>query len=253
MQIARIRHREQDSWAQISAHGFELLRGNFDSGFVKQGGTVSPDEGELLAPFTGQKILAVGANFPDEVILVRPRLPSMFQIPPSALVASEAAVLIPALFDSLVAEGELALVISRRCSKVSEREAASVIAGYTVANDITGRGLHYDQVSPLFRKGCDTFLPLGPSILLGKQDDSWQITTEINGEPRQSASLKDAFFSAPEIVSFASRYITFEAGDVVLLGTPSPKPLLAAGDLVTVKINGIGELRNRIELAAEAG
>lgn len=153
-------------------------------------------------------------------------------------------------------EGELGVVIGRRCSKVTAAEALDYVFGYTVVNDVTARALQQRHKQWFLGKSLDGFCPVGPWLVTADEMgplDGQMLTTVVNGEQRQSAPLRDMIFDTATIIATVSAYVTLEPGDLIATGTPAgvgigfrPPRYLVAGDVVTVSIEGIGTLTNPI-------
>lgn len=150
-------------------------------------------------------------------------------------------------------EGEFGIVVGETASDVDEDEAADHVFGYTVANDVTARDMQLadiDEANPWYRsKSMDTFTPLGPWIATTDEDidpANAPIETRLNSETVQSSSTSDLIFSVPEIVSYVSRHVTLQPGDVVITGTPAGVGELSVGDEVAVEVDGVGVLENRV-------
>ncbi len=179
-----------------------------------------------------------------------PQYPSYFLKPPSSLAAHEAEVARPRGCRFLNYEGEIAIVIGRRCHGVSREEALDYVEGYTVANDFGVHDFrHIDRGSMLRVKGQDGFCPLGPVLVDAADVDPAELTvrTFVNGEQVQEGdTASDLIFSAAYQVADVSRLITLEPGDVLLTGTPANSRPVGPGDVVEVEVEGIGRLRNTI-------
>jgi 2-keto-4-pentenoate hydratase/2-oxohepta-3-ene-1,7-dioic acid hydratase in catechol pathway len=216
------------------------------------------------------KIIAVGLNYREHVaesptILDRPPRessiptePILFAKTPNVLVASDEAIVIPTSFlaaSGIAAprtdyEAELAIVVGRRCRNLSPEDARSFVLGYTCFNDVSQREIQNLDRSGWFRgKSFDSFGPAGPALLLDRDvadPQRLRIQCRLNGRAVQSASTADMIFGVAELVSYISRNMTLEEGDLIATGTPSGVGALRAGDLVEVEIEGIGVLRNRV-------
>ncbi|MCL6549001.1 MAG: fumarylacetoacetate hydrolase family protein, partial [Alicyclobacillus sp.] len=187
----------------------------------------------------------------EEYRMARPPAePSYFFKPPSSLSAHGAVVVRPKGARFLNYEGELAVVIGRRCRGVSPQEAASYIGGYTVANDWGVHDFrHADRGSMMRVKGQDGFCPMGPFLVEPEGFDPYACTlrTWRNGEVVQEARIgEDLMFSIEYMIADLSRFMTLEAGDVLLTGTPAHSRPAEPGDVVAVEITGIGRLENRV-------
>jgi 2-keto-4-pentenoate hydratase/2-oxohepta-3-ene-1,7-dioic acid hydratase in catechol pathway len=146
-------------------------------------------------------------------------------------------------------EGELALVIGRRATKLAPHaDWRTVVRGYTLANDVTARDLQKKDGQWTRAKGFDTFCPVGP-IVSDEVDPESGLTVEtrVNGELRQHGSTLDFIFSIPTLLSYITEAITLEPGDLILTGTPAGVGPLASGDLVEVRIPGLGALVNTFQ------
>jgi 2-keto-4-pentenoate hydratase/2-oxohepta-3-ene-1,7-dioic acid hydratase in catechol pathway len=143
-------------------------------------------------------------------------------------------------------EAELAIVISRICKEVPKEKFRDVIFGYTLANDVTARDIQKSDGQWTRGKSFDTFCPLGPWIDTDFQPMGQRITASVNGELKQDAKLSDMVFDIPTIVNFVSSAMTLLPGDVILTGTPAGIGPVIAGGTVTVSIDGLGVLENRV-------
>jgi 2-keto-4-pentenoate hydratase/2-oxohepta-3-ene-1,7-dioic acid hydratase in catechol pathway len=206
-------------------------------------------EAELLPPVTPSKIVCVGRNYRDhakELGNEVPTEPLLFFKPPSSLLAHKGIVLMPPQAERVDFEGELALVIGQRASRLSaDADWRSYVRGYTIANDVTARDLQKKDGQWTRAKGFDTFCPVGP-VVSNEVDPEKGLTVEtrVNGELRQQGSTTDFIFSIPALLSYITAAITLEPGDLLLTGTPAGVAPLAAGDQVDVSIAGLGVLSN---------
>ena len=148
------------------------------------------------------------------------------------------------------AEGELAVVIGRLCRQVPPSQAAAVIFGYTCATDITARDLLERDGQWARAKGFDTFCPLGPWVETGAEAGDLALTTSLNGAVRQRGSIAELRRGVPDLVAYASSVMTLLPGDVLLTGAPAgsgPPATAEPGDEISVTIDGIGTLTNKVE------
>jgi 5-oxopent-3-ene-1,2,5-tricarboxylate decarboxylase/2-hydroxyhepta-2,4-diene-1,7-dioate isomerase len=205
-------------------------------------------------PLEPSKIVATHLSYRSRVEEYRmaapPPAPSYFLKPPSSLSGHEAEVARPRGCRFLNYEGEIALVIGKRASGVSQAQALDHVAGYTVANDFGVHDFrHIDRGSMLRVKGQDGFCPLGPQMTDAAELDPENLTvrTFVNGEQVQEGHTgTDLIFSFAYQVADVSRLITLEPGDVLLTGTPANSRPVEPGDVVEVEVEGIGRLRNRV-------
>jgi 2-keto-4-pentenoate hydratase/2-oxohepta-3-ene-1,7-dioic acid hydratase in catechol pathway len=207
----------------------------------------------LLAPILPSKILALGRNYRDHAAELGnpvPTSPMLFMKPSTSVIGPGAAIRLPASSNRIDYEGELAAVIGKPCRDVKAEDAASVILGYTVANDVTARDLQRSDVQFTRAKGFDSFCPLGPWIEtdLDPQTfvDGVRIQTHVNGDVRQDGSTADLIFDIPTLIAHVSSVMTLLPGDVILTGTPEGVGPMEVGDEVEVSIAGIGTLVNKV-------
>jgi 2-keto-4-pentenoate hydratase/2-oxohepta-3-ene-1,7-dioic acid hydratase in catechol pathway len=179
---------------------------------------------------------------------------------PNTLTGHGSAITYPAVTSQLDYEGELALIVGRRSSGVAVEDALDHVGAYTILNDVSARDLQASEPQWIRAKSLDTFAPVGPYAVLpdpGFDPATYRIRTTVSGEVRQNASCGDMVFSVAEIIAFVSEAITLEPGDLISTGTPpgvglgfDPPRYLSAGDTVSIEIEGIGVLSNRVEAAA---
>jgi len=242
-------------------HDGRILQGELVSGEVRaEGLTVPEDEVQRwLAPVEPSKIVATHLTYrsrAEEYKMARmPDAPSYFLKPPSSLSGHRAPVARPHGCRFLNYEGEVAVVIGRRCRGVSVAEALDHVRGYTVANDWGVHDFrHADRGSMLRVKGQDGFCPLGPVMVDAADVDPEDLTlrTFVNGEQVQHGHTgTDLMFSIAYQVADVARLITLEPGDVLLTGTPANSRPVEPGDVVAVEIEGIGRLENTVEQSDE--
>jgi 2-keto-4-pentenoate hydratase/2-oxohepta-3-ene-1,7-dioic acid hydratase in catechol pathway len=205
------------------------------------------------------KILCIGLNYTahaEETKLDSSAIPTVFAKFRNSLVGDGDPVLVPAATNEVDFEGELAVVIGRRCRRAGREEALAAVAGVMPLNDVSARDLQMQTPQWTAGKAVDTFAPCGPElVLMDEVDDiqSLRLTTRLNGEVVQDASTAQMIFDVAHIVSFLSSWMTLEVGDVIATGTPAgvgftrePPLFMHAGDTVEVQIEGIGTLTNPI-------
>ena len=220
---------------------------------------------QLLAPVAPRVILGIGVNYrrhAAEFGVAVPARPVLFLKPPSALQHPGAPIELPVVLPSETVdyEGELAVVIGRRCKNVAVEEALAAVLGYCCANDVSARDWQIKYGSGQWSRGkiFDTFCPLGPWIVTKDEipnPDALAIRTILNGETVQDSVTSDMIFSVSELIAFFSASTTLLPGTVILTGTPSgvgmarkPPVWLKAGDTVTIEIEKIGTLTNPVAL-----
>jgi 2-keto-4-pentenoate hydratase/2-oxohepta-3-ene-1,7-dioic acid hydratase in catechol pathway len=202
----------------------------------------------LLAPVVPTKIVCVGINYrthAEEMGHTLPKEPVIFLKPPTAINAPNCAINMPEMAQRVDYEGELAVVIGRRARRVAAADVAHHVLGYTCANDVTARDLQGVDGQWTRAKGFDGFCPLGPWVETDADPSDLMLETLVNGKVVQSSRTSDLIFDVPTLVSFISHVMTLLPGDVVLTGTPGGIGPLAPGDVVDVRIEGIGTLTNK--------
>jgi 2-keto-4-pentenoate hydratase/2-oxohepta-3-ene-1,7-dioic acid hydratase in catechol pathway len=217
---------------------------------------LAPDQYELLAPCAPSKIVAVGKNYlkhAEEMGSDVPQEPLIFLKPSTTVTASGLSIYYPPQSQHVDYEGELALVIGDRCIDCTPEDAQSKIWGYTVANDVTARDLQKQDGQWTRAKGFDSFCPLGPWIVREISAGA-RLETFLNDspDPVQATSIEDMIFPPDILVSYISHIMTLLPGDIILTGTPEGVGPLQVGDLVQVKIEGIGSLENTVALRKSA-
>lgn len=256
MKVARFSHGESISFGIVDEEEHELVVLKADpmfAGYDPTGERVPLAEAKLLAPVIPRsKVVAVGKNYRDHAAEMggeAPAEPLLFLKPNTAVVGPGDAIVLPPESSQVEFEGELAVVIGRIARRVSEADAASVIFGYTVANDVTARDLQRSDGQWTRAKGFDTFCPLGPVIDTELDLERGTIETSVNGERRQEGRLADMVHSIPAIIAYASNVFTLLPGDVILTGTPAGVGPIVAGDTVEVSVSGLGTLANPVRSA----
>ena len=221
---------------------------------------LSLDEVELGPPVPDpEKILCLGLNYPEHAAEAQadiPPVPTFFAKFRNSLVGPTSPVILPAVSSFVDYEGELVVVIGKRCKHVAEQEALTYVAGYTICNDLSARDLQMQTSQWTAGKAIDMFAPMGPGIVLAADIPDPQaltLTTRVNGEVVQRESTSQMIFSVARAIAFLSSFMTLEPGDLIATGTPSgigarrqPPLFLQAGDMVEVEIEPIGMIRNQM-------
>ncbi|HEY6010584.1 MAG TPA: fumarylacetoacetate hydrolase family protein [Nitrospirota bacterium] len=207
---------------------------------------------QLLAPCRPSKIVAVGLNYQDharELGMPVPEAPVIFLKPPTSLAGPGDAILYPAMSSHVDYEAELGVVIKDRVRDIPPEEAFDHILGYTCANDVTARDLQRKDGQWTRAKSFDTFCPTGPWIETELNPGDLLIESYLNGERRQSSRTSQFIFKIDALISFISKVMTLEPGDLIITGTPAGIGPMKPGDEIEIRIEGIGSLKNRIQEA----
>ena len=234
--------------AELAGHPF----GGGGGGIQLTGTTYLLDEVRLLAPVLPSKVIGFAPGHPgaaglaDDGLAVRS---VMYLKPSTAVCGPSDAIRYPALTQRLEGGGELAVVIGRLCHQVTPEQAAAVIFGYACALDVTAADLSERDGQWARAKGFDTFCPLGPWIETDAGQASLELVMTVNGQVRQRAKVPAPGPDVAALVASASNVMTLLPGDVLLAGAPAGNggTLLKYGDEVSVSIEQIGTLTNRVE------
>ncbi|MFK4089093.1 fumarylacetoacetate hydrolase family protein [Kribbella sp. NPDC020789] len=204
----------------------------------------------LLAPVIPRsKVVCVGRNYAAHAAELGndvPAEPMIFLKPNTSVVGPLDGIVYPEQTNDLHFEGELAIVIGRICRDLPKERAEEVIFGYTIANDVTARDLQKSDGQWARAKGYDTFCPLGPWIQTDLDVADLRVTTTLNGETKQDGRTSQFIFDIPTVLAHITSFTTLLPGDVVLTGTPAGVGPMLPGDSVSVTVEGLGTLTNRV-------
>ncbi len=204
----------------------------------------------LLAPILPSKVIAVGRNYAKHAAEFGndvPSEPMLFIKPSTTVIGPNAAIRRPSGIGRVDFEGELAIVIGQPVKNVPVARAASVILGYTIANDVSARDLQKSDGQWGRAKGFDTFCPIGPWIETSIDASDLSLRAEVDGELKQDGRTSDLVHRIPELVEFVSGVMTLLPGDIILTGTPEGVGPIEGGQSVSITIEGIGTLTNPVE------
>jgi 2-keto-4-pentenoate hydratase/2-oxohepta-3-ene-1,7-dioic acid hydratase in catechol pathway len=208
-------------------------------------------EARLLAPVRPSKIVCVGRNYREHAAELGnevPAEPLIFFKPPSSLLAPEQQIRRPKLSQRVDYEGELAVVMGRKCYKAGpDEDIRPYILGYTCLNDVTARDLQKNDGQWTRAKGFDTFCPVGP--LVTDEIDPWagvSVETRVSGEIRQQGNTRDFIFPLEVIIRYITQVMTLFPGDLIATGTPKGVGPVVAGEVIEVSVEGVGTLRNPV-------
>ncbi len=223
--------------------------GSVDDGGTVEGSQLRIDGLRLLPPCLPTKIVCVGRNYAEharELGSTPPVEPLLFFKPPSAVIGDGDDIVYPRQSKRVDYEGELGVVIGRRCRDVTAEQAREYIRGFTVFNDVTARDLQRTDDQWARAKGFDTFAAIGPCIVDGLDPSALRIRTTLNGEVKQDAPTSDIPVAVWSPIAYASAAFALEPGDVVATGTPSGIGPMQPGDEAAAETDGIGKLTNRV-------
>ena len=248
----RIDHNGTPRHAVEEGGAWRLVEGDIFGRY--EAGRPLPSSGHrLLAPVEPSKIVAVGLNYKDHAAEQNKPLPAepmIFLKPSTAVIGPGEVIVVPPDAGRVDHEAEAGVVIGARARHVSEADADAYVFGVTCVNDVTARELQRKDIQYTRAKGFDTFAPIGPCIATGLELDSpagLAVEGWVNGVRRQSSSTRELIFPIRKLIAFISSVMTLLPGDVISTGTPAGIGPLMAGDRVTIKVEGVGELTNPVQ------
>lgn len=237
---------EQDGVLRRAVPDGDSIFGGFTAGPAVDGGLPAVT---IHAPTQPSKIVCVGLNYRDhaeEVKKAIPPEPLLFLKPPSTVLDPGAPILIPPGVGSVHHESELALVIGTRAHRVKAADAWDYVFGVTCLNDVTARDIQNKETQYTRAKGFDTFAPFGPCIEIGGTRGPRTVDGFVNGERRQHGSTSNLIFPIEFLIEYITFVMTLEPGDIISTGTPSGVGPIVPGDVVSVVVEGVGELSNPV-------
>jgi 2-keto-4-pentenoate hydratase/2-oxohepta-3-ene-1,7-dioic acid hydratase in catechol pathway len=252
VKIARFSSKGEDPrYGILDERDLVVLAGDpMYQGFETTGERVPLSEAKLLAPVIPRsKVIGVGLNYAEHASEMDERAgddPVVFLKPNTSVIGPEDPIRLPAGVGRVDHEGELAIVIGSLAKNVTREDFASVVLGYTIANDVTARDLQARDGQWTRSKGFDTFCPLGPAIETEIDPSDIRIETRVDGDLRQVGSTSEMVHDIPSLIEFVSSIWTLLPGDVILTGTPAGVGEIRDGEVVEVTIEGIGTLKNPI-------
>ncbi|MBA2679207.1 MAG: fumarylacetoacetate hydrolase family protein [Ktedonobacteraceae bacterium] len=210
------------------------------------------DDVIFLPPVQPHTMIGLALNYADhaaELAIAQPEEPALFFKPLNTLIGHRGQVIYPTGVEYMHYENELAVVIGRRCRHVNENTALDVVRGYTIANELTVRDfVHNFYRPPVKAKGWDTFCPLGPYLVEDEIEDphALGLRTYVNGELRQQGNTKDLIRNIPELIAYITSFMTLDAGDIILTGTPKGVSHIYPNDQMRLEIDRLEALENSV-------
>ena len=244
MRLARIQHEGSPVYAIVEGDELALIEGDLFGEHSATDIRVPLEGATLLCPSTPTKLLAMAVNYRSHGEPVA--VPQPFLKAPSALLAPNQPIVLPADAGRVDEEGEVVAVIGRRARQISVAEVDAHVLGYTCGNDVSARVWQSGDVQWWRGKSADTFAAVGPWIETDLDPEAIAFRARVNGETVQDAHTSELVFSIRECISFISQAMTLEPGDLVYTGTPGTTASLSAGDVVEIEADGIGVLRNPV-------
>lgn len=225
------------------------LEGNIFENYKETGKEYSLDTVKLLAPCEPSKAVCVGLNYRKhaaELTMQVPEEPILFIKPPSTIIDIGEEIVYWPMVNQLDYEAELVVVIGKKTHQIEARDALDYVFGYTAGNDVTARDLQKKDGQWTRSKSFDTFLAFGPSIVKGIDPSDISVQSFLNGETKQDGRTSSLIFDIPYLISFISKVMTLQPGDIIMTGTPEGVGPMKIGDTIEVRVEHIGSLINKI-------
>jgi len=226
------------------------ISGNIFGRYQRKEALTPLSDVKLLAPSEPTKIVCVGRNYVEhakELGNEVPKVPLIFLKPPSSIISNGETIILPPQSAQVEHEAELVVVIGKRGRHITAENAKKIILGYTIGNDVTARDLQKSDGQWTRAKGFDTFCSFGPWIDTEFDPSDAVVTCRVNGQMRQMASTRDMVFNVGVLIAFITSIMTLEPGDLIFTGTPAGVGELKDGDEVSVEIEGLGIIKNKVK------
>ncbi|MDQ0155404.1 fumarylacetoacetate hydrolase family protein [Robertmurraya andreesenii] len=232
------------------------IKGDIFKDWSYTGQVFSTDEAVFLAPLEPNQIIGIGANFVAEktdLPNTLPDIPVFFFKPTSSVIGPEENINIPVGCEEVKFESELAVIIGKEAKDLEESEVFDYIFGYTIGNDVTAPQFFHEAGHWTVGKSFDTFTPLGPVIETELEIEKIKIRAKVNGVEKQNSGTELMIISIPKMISYLSKVMTLQPGDVILTGSPVGAEFVRANDIIECEIEEIGVLRNTFTLYEKIG
>jgi 2-keto-4-pentenoate hydratase/2-oxohepta-3-ene-1,7-dioic acid hydratase in catechol pathway len=235
----------------LDGSNVSALKGDLYGEFGKGENVGTVDDVKLLAPVEPGKIVAIGLNYKDHVTELDPdrklpEAPVIFMKPQSGIIGPGEPIELANPENETHYEAELVVVIGKKARDVAEEDALDYVLGYTAGNDVSDRKVQYASGQWVQGKGYDTYCPLGPVVETELDPGKVQVQSRLNGEVRQNSNTEVLIFSVPFLVSYVSKVMTLNPGDIIMTGTPHGVGPMKEGDVIEVDVEGVGVLSNPV-------
>jgi 2-keto-4-pentenoate hydratase/2-oxohepta-3-ene-1,7-dioic acid hydratase in catechol pathway len=235
------------AWGLLEGETIRELEGNVFDGARPSGRTLKLRDVRLLPPADARKVIAAGLNYRSHIGEQAPaKYVGLFAKMPTSLVGHGADIVYPADATTVHYEAEVCVVIGKRAKNIPETAARDHVFGVAPCNDVSERGWQKADLQWFRAKASDTFGPIGPALVRGADYNHLTLIGRHNGKVVQESTTDLLIFSIDTIVSYVSRYVTLEPGDVIFTGTPGATQAMKPGDTFEVEIKGLGTLRNTV-------
>ncbi len=246
-QFVRFEHQNIIHYGKLYGDEISILSGDIFGDYIEEKERVLRKEVALLLPTDPEKVFAVGMNFASHLASAGDQPPPMFLKLPSSLIGSGEVIHAPDGATNVHFEGELVIVIGKEAKNLSLEQASDAIFGVTVGNDLTERNWQGRDLQWMRGKAADGFGPIAYTITRGVDYENVLLTTRLNGKIVQQENTRNMIHSSSKVVSYLSQYFTLKPGDLIFMGTPGRTKALNDGDVVSVEIDGVGLVENRIQ------
>ena len=250
MKYARFYYKNEVHYGIVENESVNLVKGDIYFDWDYTGEIVDLNQIELLSPVTPRNIIGVGANYTgkEEEIpeFQSSQIPIFFLKPTSSIIGPNQEIVIPESIEQVKFESELVLVIGKETKNISEEEVFDHIFGYTIGNDVTAPQYFHKNGHWTLGKAFDTFMPVGPVIQTNLDPSKVYVKATVNQHEYQNSSTKLMIITLKEMVSYLSKIMTLQVGDIILTGSPLGAAFVKNGDIVECKIDEIGVLKNKV-------
>ncbi|POZ90936.1 fumarylacetoacetate hydrolase family protein [Petrotoga sp. SL27] len=249
MKLVRFQKDGKISYGVLEENIIKVINGDIFDEFTVTDNIYPFTEVTLKAPCNPSKIVCVGLNYRDHAAEMKDRIPEepvLFIKPSTAVIGPKESIIYPKMSNQVDYEAELAVVIKDKIKDIEEDQVKEHILGYTCFNDVTARDLQKKDGQWTRAKSFDTFAPFGPTIVTDIDPSNLNIQLLLNDQIKQNSNTNQLIFSVEKLVSFISKIMTLNPGDVIATGTPSGVGPMNVGDKVAVKIEKIGILENYV-------
>jgi 2-keto-4-pentenoate hydratase/2-oxohepta-3-ene-1,7-dioic acid hydratase in catechol pathway len=235
------------AWGLLQGETIRELQGSVFEDVKLTGRTLKLTEVKLLAPADAKKVIAAGLNYRSHIGQQTPaKYVGLFAKMPTSLIGHNADIIYPSDATTLHYEAEICVVLGKRARNITEAQVKDHVFGVTPCNDVSERAWQKADLQWFRAKGADTFGPMGPVLVRGADYNKLKLIGRHNGKVVQETTTDLMIFSVDNVVSYISRYVTLEPGDVIFTGTPGTTQAMQPGDTFEVEIEGIGILRNKV-------
>jgi 2-keto-4-pentenoate hydratase/2-oxohepta-3-ene-1,7-dioic acid hydratase in catechol pathway len=248
IRLYRIEHDNVPKYAVEREGTWRLVEGDIFGAWT-EGPEISSEGARVLAPVQPSKIVCVGLNYKDHAAEQNKPLPAeplLFIKPSTAVVGPDDAIEVPSWAGRIDHEAELGIVIGRRAHRVPLHQTQDYVLGLIAVNDVTARDLQNKDSQYTRCKGFDTFAPIGPCVAMGLDGRDLSVRAYVNGQLRQDSRTRELIFTIPELIAFITSVMTLLPGDIISTGTPAGIGPMVPGDSVTVHVEGVGALTNKV-------